>query len=419
MIHEVRLAHETKYYLWQITYLQMDVLACAVQLQPNFTEQVLHDRLLTIMPRPRAVRVANWICKHRDTREGLQTFVTGTQCERRSLVESMQRDVLRLYCGQRDKTLECCFANDKHLPEYQKGAKQFLLAFYEQLSNGIPTDILASNPRKYSRYGREQFFNAYEKANPRQSVCAICDEHRPITIIRGHVHSNIEHYFPKSVYPHLACHPYNLIPICDACNSAHLDRDPLNSGNHTRRTLLEVFLPYRNETVLTHGTVKFEWVQAKESPALSIITRDTNVSNLFHARMQAFSEIYDIPQRWQRQIHRIGEQLWRQMIAFSRAEFNRDRSLDIFNVKSGLEQLLHYLFEDLKSNSWNYVLVWYLGHLLITEIEANFKNQQKESALVQTLADCVKLSHRSHDKSPHVSLTPDRVIEISRDLYNT
>jgi hypothetical protein len=178
-------------------------------------------------------------------------------------------------------------------------------------------------------------------------------------------------------------------------------------------------LPYRNETVLTHGTVKFEWVQANESPALSIITRDTNVSNLFHARMQAFSEIYDIPQRWQRQIHRIGEQLWRQMIAFSRAEFNRDRSLDIFNVKSGLEQLLHYLFEDLKSNSWNYVLIWYLSHLLITEIEANFKNQQKESALVQTLADCVKLSHRSHDKSPHVSLTPDRVIEISRDLYNT
>lgn len=419
MIHEVRLAHETKYYLWQITHLQIHVLACAVQLQSNFTEQDLQTALKHKMSQQRAMRVANWICKHRDTREGLQTFVTGTQCERQDLVKSMQQDVLRLYCGQLNKTLECCFADDRHLPAYQKGAKQFLLSFYEQLSNGIPTDILASNPRKYSRYGREQFFNAYEKANPRQSVCAICDEHRPITIIRGHVHSNIEHYFPKSVYPHLACHPYNLIPICDACNSAHLDRDPLNSGNHTRRTLLEVFLPYRNETVLTHGTVKFEWVQANESPALSIITRDTNVSNLFHARMQAFSEIYDIPQRWQRQIHRIGEQLWRQMIAFSRAEFNRDRSLDIFNVKSGLEQLLHYLFEDLKSNSWNYVLIWYLGHLLITEIEANFKNQQKESALVQTLADCVKLSHRSHDKSPHVSLTPDRVIEISRDLYNT
>ena len=417
MIYEVRLPHETKFYLWQITCLQIDVLTCAVQLQSGFTERNLQTALRRKMHQQRAALVTNWICNHRDTREGLQTFVTGTQCERQHLVMSMQRDVLRLYCARRNETLECCFANN--LPEYQKGAKQFLLAFYGQLSNGIPTDILASNPRNYHRYGREQFFKAYEKANPRQSVCAICDEHRPITIIRGHVHSNIEHYFPKSVYPHLACHPYNLIPICDACNSAHLDRDPLNSGNHTRRTLLEVFLPYRNETVLTHGTVKFEWVQANESPALSIITRDTNVSNLFHARMQAFSEIYDIPQRWQRQIHRIGEQLWRQMIAFSRAEFNRDRSLDIFNVKSGLEQLLHYLFEDLKSNSWNYVLIWYLSHLLITEIEANFKNQQKESALVQTLADCVKLSHRSHDKSPHVSLTPDRVIEISRDLYNT
>ncbi len=178
-------------------------------------------------------------------------------------------------------------------------------------------------------------------------------------------------------------------------------------------------MPYRNETVLTHGAVKFEWVQTKESPALSIIARDKNASNLFDTRMKAFSEIYDIPQRWRRQIHRIGEQLWRQMTAFARAEFERDGSLDIFNVKAGLERLLYYLIADLKSNSWNYVLVWYLGHLLITEIEANFENQQSENALIQTLEDCIKLSHRSHDKSPHVSLTPDRVIEISRDLYNT
>jgi len=256
MIHEVRLPHETKFYLWQITCLQIDVLTCAVQLQSGFTERNLQTALRRKMHQQRAALVTNWICNHRDTREGLQTFVTGTQCERQHLVMSMQRDVLRLYCARRNETLECCFANN--LPEYQKGAKQFLLAFYGQLSNGTTTDILASNPRNYHRYGREQFFKAYEKANPRQSVCAICDEHRPITIIRGHVHSNIEHYFPKSVYPHLACHPYNLIPICDACNSAHLDRDPLNSGNHTRRTLLEVFLPYRNETVLTHGTVKFE-----------------------------------------------------------------------------------------------------------------------------------------------------------------
>ena len=414
MIHEVRLPHETKFYLWQITCLQIDVLTCAVQLQSNFTEQDLQTVLKRKMSQQRAMRVANWICKHRDTREGLQTFVTGTQCERQHLVMSMQRDVLRLYCARRNETLECCFANN--LPEYQKGAKQFLLAFYGQLSNGTTTDILASNPRNYHRYGRDQFFNAYEKANPRQSVCAICDEHRPITIIRGHVHSNIEHYFAKSVYPHLACHPYNLIPICNACNSAHRDRDPLNSGNRTRRTLLEVFLPYRNETVLTHGAVKFEWVQTKESPALSIIARDKNASNLFDTRMKAFSEIYDIPQRWRRQIHRIGEQLWRQMTAFARAEFERDGSLDIFNVKAGLERLLYYLIADLKSNSWNYVLVWYLGHLLITEIEANFENQQSENALIQTLEDCIKLSS-SIGKSFRFSLPPDQVIEISRDLY--
>jgi|YNPBryBLVA2012_1023415.scaffolds.fasta_scaffold04344_2 5-methylcytosine-specific restriction endonuclease McrA len=417
MIHEVRLSHETKYYLWQITHLQIDVLACAVQLQSNFTEQELQTALTCKMSQKRAIRVANWICRHRDTREGLQTFVTGIQCERQGLVDSMQRDVLRLYCGQRDKTLECCFADDRHLPAYQEGAKQFLLAFYEQLSNGIPTDILASNPGNYPRYGREQFFKAYEKANPRQSVCAICDEHRPITIIRGHFHSDIEHYFPKSVYPHLACHPYNLIPICQACNSAHQNKDPLQGRGCSprRRNLGEVFLPYRNESVRSHGAVIFDG----NKPDLFIVERNNNNNSLSYTRVMAFLEIYDVPQRWQSQIHRIGEQLWRKISHFALAEIEKNEVLDVFKVKTALERLLNYFIEDLGATSWDYVLIWYLSYLLVTEIETAIQNHQSphevphEVPLIQTLDEIIKKS------SPDVSvLRAYEVLKISRGLYN-
>jgi hypothetical protein len=413
MIHEVRLAHETKYYLWQITCLQIDVLACAVQIQLNFTEQDLQTALKCKMSQQRAIRVANWICQHKDTKEGLQTFVTGNQQDRLNLVKSIRRDVLRLYCAKRNETLECCFTSNSHLPAYQKGAKQFLLAFYEQLSVGIPTDILCSNPRNYPRYGREQFFKEYEEANLRQSVCAICDEHCPITIIRGHVHSNIEHYFPKSVYPHLVCHPYNLIPICDACNSAHHNKDPLQgqSCSPRRRTLGEVFLPYRNESVRSHGAVIFDG----NKPDLYIVERNNNNNSLFYTRVTAFLEIYDVPQRWKSQIHRIGEQLWRQISHFALAEIEKNEALDVFKVKTVLERLLNYFIEDLGATSWDYVLIWYLSYLLVTEIETAIQNHQPphEVPLIQTLDEIIK------NPSPDIPALPaHKVLEISRELYN-
>lgn len=416
MIHEVRLPRHTKIYLWQITRLQMDVLACATTLQPGFTEQNLQLALAGKM-RQRAGSVAKRMWKHKDTREGLRTFVTGSLQERQSLVESMRRDVLRLVWARRNETLECCFADDKLLPDFQKGAKQFLLAFYEQLGSGISTDILRVNPAKYPKYGREQYFKEYEQENLHQSVCAICDEHRPITIIHNDAFSDIEHYFPKSIYPHLACHPYNLIPICKACNSAHLDKDPLtpNGQNGARRTLGEVFLPYHSEAVRLHGAVKFDWPQTIDSPSISIVERNDKANEMFHAKMTAFSDIYDIPGRWQNRIHQIGEQLWRQMSYFIRAEIEKDEELDVFRVKTALERLLNYFIEDLGATPWDYVLVWYLSHLLVTEIETAIQNHQpqNEVALIETLGEMVEESLLS----VRPVLRADEVLETSRSLY--
>jgi hypothetical protein len=413
MIHEVRLPRHTKIYLWQITRLQMNVLSCATTLQHDFTEQNLQTALTGKM-RQRAECVAECICKRKDTRVGLQTFVSGSLQERQSLVESMRRDVLRLVWAQRNETLECRFADDRQLPYFQKGAKQFLLAFYEQLSSGISADTLRFNPANYPKYGREQYFKDYESENPHQSVCTICDEHRPITIIHNDAFSDIEHYFPKSIYPHLACHPYNLIPICKACNSAHRNRDPLNGQNGAWRTLGEVFLPYRRESVRLHGAVKLDWTQPV-SPALSIVKRKDDANNLFHARLMAFSEIYDIPGRWQNRIHQIGEQLWRQMSYFIRAEIEKDEELDVFMVKTALERLLNYFIEDLGATPWDYVLVWYLSHLLVTEIEATIQNHQpqNEVALIQTLDEMIKESLLP----VHPVLRADEVLETSRSLY--
>src|SRR5205807_9918270 len=55
-----------------------------------------------------------------------------------------------------------------------------------------------------------------------------------------------DHFLPKSLYPHLACHPYNLIPICHTCNSSYKGpRDPFDDCNGSRRSLNPYILPYR------------------------------------------------------------------------------------------------------------------------------------------------------------------------------
>lgn len=415
MIHEVRLPHETKIYLWQITHLQMNVLNCAVKMSPGFTQHDLQTALETHMPPSRANCTAEWIFDHKGPREGLQEFVTGGEAERQALIQSIRRDVLRLYWARRTETLECQFGAERNILPYQKGAKDFLIAFYEQLDSGVDTNLFVYNPQQHRKYKREHFFVAYEGTNPLQYVCAICDEHRPITILRDSHFSDIEHYFPKSVYPHLACHPYNLIPICKICNSAHSDRDPLTPTNGgARRVIGDVFLPYRNEAVRLHGAVKFDWSSPK-SPALSIQARQISQNNTFSAKVEAFAEIYDIPNRWQEHIHQIGEQLWRQMSSYVRVEMDKGEILDPFKAKAALERLLNYLVEDLGASPWDFVLAWYLSHLLVVEIEEAIKANKAldEIAFLQALQDVITNQPPSHTHR----LDVDEVLETSRKLY--
>jgi hypothetical protein len=412
MIHEVRLTRETKIYLWQVVRLQLDVLSCTVNLSPGFTQFDMQSALENKMLSARAEQVAEWVFGHKTPGEALQEFAKGSNPDRRALFDAMRQDILRLYWGRRDETLECCFDDDKKLPDYQKGAKSFLIGFYEQLGSGVDVNLFLRNPSQHYKYGREQFFAAYERENPTQHVCAICDEHRPITILRGEYFSDIEHYFPKSVYPHLACHPYNLIPMCKPCNSAHGIKDPLVGT--TRRTLGEVFLPYRNESVRLQGTVKFEW-NKHQSPSLSIDERQINPNNAFRTKLEAFEVVYDIPKRWQNRIHQIGEQLWRQMSYFVRVEIGKGEKLDPLQAKTALERLLNYFIEDLGASPWDYVLVWYLSHLLVVEVEEAIKTNKAsdEIALLQALQDVITNQPPSHTHR----LGVDEVLETSRKLY--
>ena len=176
--------------------------------------------------------------------------------EKIEVVQMMRRDVGRLYQLSEHSAFECyllievklgdqvvydcprslsatCdFVQANHLlPKWLKaGIQEFLTYFYTNFDD-LSADFFPTG----KPYGRTEFFSSSTRIW--LNVCAICDEHRPMTILRGEYYSDIEHYFPKSVYPHLACHPYNLIPICKPCNFARLDKDPLFTSDRSRRAL--------------------------------------------------------------------------------------------------------------------------------------------------------------------------------------
>jgi hypothetical protein len=88
--------------------------------------------------------------------------------------------------------------------------------------------------------------------------------------------------------------------------------------------------------------------------------------------------------------------------------------LDVFKVKTILERLLNYFIDDLGATSWDYVLIWYLSYLLVTEIETAIQHHQPphEVPLIQTLDEIIK------KPSPNISPVHEEVLKISRELYN-
>lgn len=98
-------------------------------------------------------------------------------------------------------------------------------------------ELLSHNARsKWSGYeigGRgvitnQTYKDDFCKDYPTFVVCPYCD---------GSIGTpRLDHYFPKSLFPLLVCSPWNLVPVCDSCNSVDkgkADRPPLTEASTT------------------------------------------------------------------------------------------------------------------------------------------------------------------------------------------
>lgn len=140
----------------------------------------------------------------------------------------------------------------------------------------------------------------YYQVNPvLKRICPVC------LCRRNAVRENdLDHYFPKSVYPVLAVHPWNLMYICKECNQIYKGvKDSLSKGS---RALDAVYRPYR-DTVREHTALEFHWKPGQEHdwvrlcPAEGCAGEEENISN--------FDALFELEDRWSLDSERIYEEL--------------------------------------------------------------------------------------------------------------
>lgn len=97
------------------------------------------------------------------------------------------------------------------LKEYPKKSDEYKLLFYIFVEHGYMKCFTnGKNSDNYSAY------TYVEKLDIR--TCPYCNRNYIFIVKKGKLRPEIDHFYPKTVYPYLAVNYFNLIPSCQTCN---------------------------------------------------------------------------------------------------------------------------------------------------------------------------------------------------------
>lgn len=385
MIHTVHLSEQTERRLTDITMLQMCLLRYAL-----FTSHIGKDSCAAYLNRcrrfwNRGEAIARWVFDGRAPKrqELLQHFAGSSsedanvtlqkRAEKRAWCRKLYQQVLALLFFLPIR-FEILYDED-HAPAWQKAAAEFLVSFYAYLGGDSPFPGSLFTEPEALPFGRQAFLQAFTDANSELYVCAVCDESGYYTIVERNIRTDIDHYLPKSRYPHFACHPYNLIPICKACNQVVKGtKDPLEAPGGGRLSLQEVYLPYRSPGLSTRTYLSVTFERAEKLVdwvSVGKILPQKPGDQLVLQLIATLEEVYKIPHRWSQdgRVDKISETLFRRMRQFlgngREGPLGFNMPTAIYNT---LNQLLYYLhYEDQSKDPFAFAMTWMLAALLNEE----------------------------------------------------
>lgn len=198
-------------------------------------------------------------------------------------------------------------------PVWQQKAGEFFLYFYKTYledskdgfpANFFPFDITTLLPER-KHFGRQELLHLFRTKNSDLYTCPVCDENGYYTDSRGAMRATLDHFLPKDIYPHFACHPHNVFPTCYSCNSSVKGlRDPL----HKKLTelgpgsLYEEALPYTKTRWKKHIFLAVDLSRGLKEIRLNNLQYNAQQQGLneegLYSAFEIFARVYDIPGRW-------------------------------------------------------------------------------------------------------------------------
>jgi len=196
-----------------------------------------------------------------------------------------------------DPTFHFLFAPSKS-PAHAETTK-ILIYFYDFLGiAGYPAKVMSHILGSVKGFCKNDVVEGFEATNPGiQYVCPCCDNAFTDSGNGNAKGYTLEHYFPKSLYPSICLHPYNLIPMCSKCNDVKGQNDPLSPKDHynTLHTVsyADVFHPiYR--PVRSIAELLFRSTSGGE--VMYFASKDS--LRPLNPSITAYELLYDIPPRW-------------------------------------------------------------------------------------------------------------------------
>ncbi len=173
---------------------------------------------------------------------------------------------------------------DDQLEDIRNAVRGFFESFYTpNFLTGIGYRMRKQDGSR-EHFHRTAFINAYLQKNTRVKVCPACDGSLD--------NSDVDHFYPKSRFPFLACSLWNLVPLCQTCNrgrNGKRDKVPLTQDADDQTA--EWFHPYLRPI---HATYEFRPVRTAEG--LHLILHSDDVQQ--QKRLDNYLWLFGMQERW-------------------------------------------------------------------------------------------------------------------------
>lgn len=171
--------------------------------------------------------------------------------------------------------------------EETKAVRGFLESFYDPNFYASVGYYIPQGDGSKLHFHKDKYLERFNAENPDVLVCPFCDGSR-----EG---AQIDHFYPKSKYPSLSCHPLNLVPICKNCN------DRANKGEKVPLTpnapdpMADWFHPYLRPAA---GTFQIKFQNHPEGTTPVLVSSDAQNQT----RLNNLASLINLEERWRNQL---------------------------------------------------------------------------------------------------------------------